>query len=334
MPRVSLSRAFLVLFLFCPAATALAQTRKPLTIQDYSRWRAIEGAVLSPDGLWLAYTLRLTNVLPAESKPVLHLQRLETGQETEIEGGSSPAFSPDSRWVLYQLDSVPAPRRRADTTGADSARATRPASKPPRMELRELGSGTVRTWERMRSGRFSPGGAYVVLHRRSPPAQRGASPGGPPQAQAGSNEPRGADAVVHQLATGRSLFLGSVGEFAFPRAGNRLAYTVEATPNDANGVFLLDLTSGQITPLDNDAKSYTRLAWNEAGTGLAVLKGKPVDKMRERENVLLVFPDLGKPRDPALKPLVLDPAQTTNFRAGWVVSTPADLGDDHEEVTR
>ena len=36
----------------------------------------------------------------------------------------------------------------------------------------------------------------------------------------------------------------------------------------------------------------SRLQWNEAGTALAVLKGSDVEKMRERDNVLLAFPDI------------------------------------------
>ena len=51
--------------------------KKPLTIADYSKWRNIEGAELSSDGKWVAYTLRYTNTLPADSKPSLHLRNLD-----------------------------------------------------------------------------------------------------------------------------------------------------------------------------------------------------------------------------------------------------------------
>ena len=41
-----------------------AQTtaRKPLSSEDYVKWRSITGQELSGDGKWLTYVLQLTNV--------------------------------------------------------------------------------------------------------------------------------------------------------------------------------------------------------------------------------------------------------------------------------
>jgi len=55
---------------------------------------------------------------------------------------------------------------------------------------------------------------------------------------------------------------------------------------------VLDLHSGHPIALDNDAKNYNRLTWNEDGTALAVLKGLDVEKMRERDNLLLAYPNV------------------------------------------
>ena len=56
-----------------------------------------------------------------------------------------------------------------------------------------------------------------------------------------------------------------------------------------HGLFVYDVRRGRIAPLDNDAKTYNRLAWSEDGVALAVLKGDNVDNKRERENVLLAY---------------------------------------------
>ena len=55
---------------------------------------------------------------------------------------------------------------------------------------------------------------------------------------------------------------------------------------------MLDLTNGRVNTLDNDARVYSRLTWNDDGTALAVLKGVDVDKMRERDNMLIAFPNV------------------------------------------
>jgi dipeptidyl aminopeptidase/acylaminoacyl peptidase len=66
-----------------------------------------------------------------------------------------------------------------------------------------------------------------------------------------------------------------------------------------------------------------------------VLKGADVDKMRERANVLLVYPDIrAAVGDAAPVPVVLDPAKAAGFPAEWVVSDRATVSwsDDNKRV--
>src|SRR4030095_4465151 len=112
------------------------------------------------------------------------------------------------------------------------------------------------------------------------------------------------------------------------KKGDLLAYTVDSSVKDGNGLFLFDTRSGRAVPLDNEARSYNRLAWNEDGTAVAVLKGVDVEKMRERDNVLVAFPAvadcLGEDAAPATA-VKLDPAKAEGFPKGWVISDRAPL---------
>ena len=144
------------------------------------------------------------------------------------------------------------------------------------------------------------------------------------------------DVTVHNLATGRDQLLGSVGDIAFNKSGELLAYTVDAAVKDSNGLFVLDLRNGRVNTLDNDAKIYNRLTWSDDGTALAVLKGADVDKMREREQrAHRLRQRAGRARrraEPA--PVMLDPAKADGFPKGWVVSDRAtlDWSDDNKRV--
>ena len=319
--------------------------KRPLTIADYSRWRNIEGAAISPDGKWVAYALRHANTLPIDSRPVLKLLNLDTNGELEVPNAHSPEFSADSRWVVYQVDSVPGRGGRgggnatpppADSTGGSSGatasgaqgagRAGTPPAVPPRMELRELASGRTQSWQRMQSGDFNTSATHLVMRRR-PAAGGGAGrTGGAPAASTGPNAPRGTDAVVHDLASGRSLFLGSVGDISFNRQGDLLAYTVDAQVRDGNGLFMLDLRSSRTLVLDNDTLQYNRLTWSDDGNRLAVLKGRPVERMRERDNLLIALTNLRTMLDdPEVSLAKLVPSATTSFPKGYVVSDRAPL---------
>ena len=57
-----------------------SQGKKILGVNDYTRWRSIENALISGDGKWVTYGLRFTNVPTADGKPVLHLVNQSNGR--------------------------------------------------------------------------------------------------------------------------------------------------------------------------------------------------------------------------------------------------------------
>ncbi|MCH7824294.1 MAG: hypothetical protein IH849_05780, partial [Acidobacteria bacterium] len=221
---------------------------------------------------------------------------------------------------------------------------------PCRTELRNLSTGVVRSWRDIQLFDFSADSTHLILRRWPPESEGGrrgrggAGAGGDrcggnnddeprggnnddePRGGNNDDEPLGVDVVVHDLTTGRDQLLGSVGDISFNKEGDLLAYTVEATVKDSNGLFVLDLANARMNPLDNGAATYSRLTWNEEGTALAVLKGEAVDDMRERANVLIAFPDVGAalgtgaPGAAPVAPVVLDPSAADGFPEGWVVS--------------
>jgi dipeptidyl aminopeptidase/acylaminoacyl peptidase len=89
----------------------------------------------------------------------------------------------------------------------------------------------------------------------------------------------------------------------------------------------MELANGRTYTLDNDSKRYARLAWSNDGEALAVLKGKAVERMRERENVLLAYPNVRSAlQTPELVPVMFDPATSPpNWEKGWVLSERAPL---------
>jgi dipeptidyl aminopeptidase/acylaminoacyl peptidase len=209
------------------------------------------------------------------------------------------------------------------------------------VELRNLATGAIQSWQDIGTFTFSPTSTHLFLKRRPPetPGAGGGRGAGAPQGPGGQGGgrgaaaetpagPRGTDVLLLDLRSGRHQLLGSVGDIAFNRTGALLAYTVDAPVKDANGLFVFDTRSGRIVTLDNDAKQYNRLAWNEDGTAVAVLKGLEVEKKRERDNVLIAFLDVPSCLDDeggVIRSATLDPAKSDAFPKGWVVSDRAPL---------
>ena len=233
-------------------------------------------------------------------------------------------------------------RRAAQGRGTNAATPT----PPRRVELRNLATGAVQSWQDIESFTFSANSSHLILRRR-PAAAAGAAGAGrgssrqrrraarQPRPASAPSGPRGVDVILLNLTTGRYQLLGSVGDIAFNKAGDLLAYTVDAAAKDGNGLFVLDLRNGRVNALDTDAKNYNRLTWSEDGTALAVLKGIDVEKMRERDNVLLAFPNMQAALgDAPPAPVTLDPSKAAGFPKGWVVSDRAALSwsDDKKRV--
>jgi hypothetical protein len=318
-----------------------AETKPVLTILNLDTNQKTEiadatGASFSADSMWIAYTVE-----PGGGRGGRGGGRGGGGGA----GGGAPGGG-------GQTPQTPAPTPATQPgRGGDT-----PTPTPPRhVELRSLSGGTLgpvaRQWQDIQAFTFSPTSTHLVLRRRPAAAapaagagrggaDTGAAPAAGGPAAATGNEagpPRGVDVTVHDLKTDRDQLLGSVGDYSFNKSGDVLAYTVDAAVKDTNGLFVLDFPSGRVVALENDAKLYTRLAWNEKGTALAVLKGLDVDKQRERPNVLVVYANVRASIDgqgPASQPVMLDPARAAGFPKEMVLSDRAAVSwsDDSTRV--
>ena len=298
------------------------------------------GGTFSADSKWIAY-----QVDPGAA------QRARSGR-----GGSAPTApgapdAPPSPGAPVAPNAPPAPvtpvapSPETPVPGAAPAQGGRgaggPTIPPRRVELRNLATGTIQSWQEIGTFTFSPASTHLVLKRRGPEGAaptgggRGAPGGGAPGAPGagGGNAaapagPRGTDVVLVDLRSGRHQLLGSVGDFAFNRKGDLLGYTVDAAVKDGNGLFVFDTRRGgrprsTTTPGTTAGSSGTRTA-----PRVAVLKGLDVEKMREKNNVLIAFTDVPAAigdDDVEPKPAVLDPAKVESFPKGWVVSDRAPL---------
>src|SRR5215831_6828901 len=155
-----------------PLASVSAQTeaKKALGVDDYSRWRAIGNQAISGDGKWVTYVLSQTNTAPADAKPVLHILNLDSDQDLQVSNATAPAFSSDSKWIAYEIDSSAGGRGRggrggggggatppggAAPAGQGRAGASTPVTPPRRVELRNLATGALQSWQDMQSFSFA-----------------------------------------------------------------------------------------------------------------------------------------------------------------------------------
>lgn len=242
-----------------PTAAA-ATAKRPLTMEDLLSWKSIRFPTLSNDGRYLAYVLapnegdaefvvRSTAANATET-------RIPVGEAPSGFGSTALAISGNNRWVAYTVY--------PKAEDAKKARRDR-RTLPTKLGVIELGTGTKREFERVRSFRFAGDRSDVIALQLMPPdAPAGGSGGGAAAS--------GSVIMLVDLAGGAPVTLAGIGEYAFDESGRYLAYTIDQRDMLGNGVQLRDMNTGVVRALDGEKASYRRLTWADSGDALAVLR--------------------------------------------------------------
>ncbi|HEY7236877.1 MAG TPA: prolyl oligopeptidase family serine peptidase [Gemmatimonadaceae bacterium] len=295
-------------------------TLKVLNLPDYGRWNRITSPAISPDGKWMTYTLQ-----PNDGDATLFVKQLDGDTVYTVNAGTAPAagrgggggffggalangptFSDDSRFLGYYVNPPGAkgrPRGAAGGRGGRGGAATATAETTPRaFELLDLASGTKLAVPNAASFKFAKGGRWLAVRTNK---------------AAADTTHEGADLLLRDLSLGASRNVGNVNQYDFDDSGRLFAYTIDASDRLGNGLYLIDLASGETKTLDGAAQIYDQLQWSSDGANLAVLRGTKVASNEQRDNVLLAWSQLGTPKTVSFE---YDPAKDPAFPKGMVLS--------------
>lgn len=251
----------LALFLLGGLATqAIAQLKPALTWKDVSKWNYNRGSALSADGQWTAWATG-----PTEGDLKLIIKKTFDTLSRSYPIGATPAmatFSKNSKYAAFKVSAKDA-----------EVKAAKKTMKPlyDKLTIVNLADHKQTTFERVRSfafaGEASDWIAIQFAALESAPKDKDAA--------------KGTDVLLYHLASKKSFNLGNVSEYAFNKAGDKLAYTVDANGQNGNGVFLRDMKTGTTTALDNDKATYKSINWNDEGTAFALLKANKNEKYKD-----------------------------------------------------
>lgn len=234
----------------------MAQAPPSISWRDVSSWKSIAPASvqLSPDGVYVAYAL-----LPTEGDGELIVQKVdEPASKKSYSVGSTAsvvyAFAENGKWLAFK----------EYAKDKDKKAAAKTPSKQlfDKLILIELATGKKTEFDKVNSFAFSGTLAthLVVLHAKEKAA--GAKP----------DDPKGADMLVVELASGKTQNIGNVNEYAFNKSGSWLAYGIDAAGQSGNALHLYNTALRNTLVVDSDKAGYKSLTWTEAGDGLAALK--------------------------------------------------------------
>ena len=297
-----------------PRATA-AQAPRPMTADDQRAWASIGTVVVASDGSWVGWRTtseaRTSAVTVRRADGTGTHHTFDTGDTT---GGGRPpaspsaapapaasdlAFSPDARAVAFQVH-----------PSASETDALRKQRKPvaASVAIVRLDSGTRVDYPRIaRMAAPARGGAWFALLRAP------ASPSGPASSRGKAS---GTDLILHDVTTGADQVIGNVADFAFDKAGTRLAYVVDAEDRLGNGLYVRHLAHGSTAVVASARATFEKPTWSDDGQGLTALRGDE-DKTLTEKRYAVIAARLGT--DGRFTTTVVD-GKTSGFPATLVVS--------------
>jgi dipeptidyl aminopeptidase/acylaminoacyl peptidase len=276
--------------LLAQESTATKQVAKPpMTWKDVAGFKSIPnggGTKLSNDGKWFMYAL-----MPPDGDADLVIQKTNDTTKYTYSIGSTTApvmvFSDDGKWCAFKVFPKDKEKKAAAKSGGSSPVAKLLSEK---VFLVELAKNKKTEFERVRSFAFNgERSTHLALHITSVNSSGGVSGSGSGSSSGASTSdtPKGSDALLYELATGKTQNVGNVSEMAFNKSGAWLGLTIDAAEKAGNGVLLRNMVSSSMLVMENDKARYHSLNWTEKGDGLALLKSTKDEKYKNERGAVL-----------------------------------------------
>ncbi len=286
-PRIAL----VVLALFfamgiMPSGAQVSIAKEPLSYDAYNGWRSIQAPQLSRDGLWLAYVLQ-----PQDGDSEIVVRNLKTGAELRSARGKDLWLTVDGKFAVFTI----APPK-AETDKAKKEKKKTEDQPKGGLGIMDLATGTVTSIERVKSFKVPEESSAFVAYLLEPAvkkddeakeeAKKEVEKKEPEKKEPEKKEPEakgevkkpkekkkepGTDLVIRELATGKTITVREVVEYAWNKAGTWLGYAVSSKKPEDDGLFAWRTADAKVFPLMKGLGRYKSIVFDDKGGQLAFL---------------------------------------------------------------
>ncbi len=256
MKPIKLTTLFLLLIF--TGLNVNAQQKPALSWKDVTAWRYIKSGynTLSPDGQWMAYING-----PVDGDQEVVVRKVNDTTTFRYPCGATAsfiAFSNDAKFIAFKVSPKDAEVKAAKKTNKTLY---------DKLLVVNLAANTKTEFDHVKNFSFSGKLPNWIAISFSPLET----------ASKEKDAAKGTDLLLCNASTKKSFNVGSVGEFAFNKAGDLLAYSVDANGKNGNGIYVRNMKTGITDGVDNDKALYKSINWNQEGTAFALLKSNKND---------------------------------------------------------
>ncbi|HKX28634.1 MAG TPA: prolyl oligopeptidase family serine peptidase [Blastocatellia bacterium] len=281
-----------------------AESKRPLTHQDYDGWRSIQGSQLSRDGKFVAYA-----VLPQDGDGEIVVRNLTTGVEWRqgrgwrqplpvpdfAEAGAAqnyanqqsqlvrPSFTSDNRFLIFPIEP-----KKAEVLKARKEKKKSEEMPKNALGIMDLANGQVTRLERVKNYQVpedASGYLAYLLEPKLPAPEEKKDEKKPDAATSGQSAPGragrdkkkeyGSELVLRNLANNSERSFGDALEYTLSKDAMSLIYQVSSKKEETNGIYWF--TPGSEMPpveLLSGKGRYHKLTWDEEQKQLAFISDR------------------------------------------------------------
>ena len=261
----------LSLALFGTVAAPASAQQRALDHEDVLHWNAIASPSLSPDGAWLVFVLTAM-----EGDPVLTVRGATEGAASLTLRGSSPVFTSDSRFVVYEVPPVEAVVDSLKREGKTGDALPKDSLGVVTLE----GGSQARTVGAVESHKVAGDGSWVAYvpveeeaeeEEEAEGAEEEAAAEEPAEEPEEEEKDEGSTLVLLNLATGEETRYEKVTDYFFAAEAAVLTFATSAKDGAGDGVFVVDLGDMAQHAVMEGEGNYKQLAIAEDGSQVAFL---------------------------------------------------------------
>jgi len=256
----------LVLTLILAHPLKAAETKKALTYQDIMKFREIHDAVLSDNGLWVAYAAE-----PGRGDGEAVIKGTKNKKIYTIERGSDPVFTPDSSWVGM----VVKPK-------AVELLAEKKEKPKPGLVLLETSSGDIQEIKNVKSFDFSEDSSWAAYHLYK---QEEKEEEGQGKEEKKTDKDTGTPLILMNLSTLVKIEIPYVSGYSFDKSSRFMAYITKKPEGKDNSLTVLNLSLGgeeRDDILKKDGAEFSDLSWTEKESRLAFMALEKTEEDKEQ----------------------------------------------------
>jgi dipeptidyl aminopeptidase/acylaminoacyl peptidase len=287
-----------------PAALSPSAPARPFSLDDVLRVRDVREPQISPDGVWVAYTVSTSDTAEDQNKSAVWMASWDGSRNVRLttskQGENTPRWSPDGRWLaflssredehtqLWLLDRLGGEGRKATTLPSDvDDYVWAPDGKRIALVVADADTAKPKTPPPIVIDRFQfkqDEEGYLGKQRRHLYVLDVES-GKTTMLTSGDYD----ELLPAWSPDGKSLVFVSKRRPDFDRDSNWDLYVIDAVPGGGAAPRQLTTFEGP----DNDPDTESRPAWSPDGRSIAYLQGGPLKLIYYAVQKLAVVPAAG-----------------------------------------